>query len=228
MLNTDLEIKEIQFKRGKKSVLEEKLVADLLGVPKSGEPIYETDTGKLKLGDGTTPYIDLPYFGVTGDTSNLPNFIIQDPLNSQVLLYDENLQAWVNKDLADKESIIYLAERGLTIKGYDEAEQGYMLVKDQTEGLAWVKPLDTTPLNNAVAAAETHKNEAANLAQQAGVAAIKAETAENNAKAINNQTMAWVNEKFWWGTADEYNEEISTNGLNPETFYFIRMSGINS
>jgi hypothetical protein len=228
MLNTDLEIKEIQFKRGKKSVLEEKLVADLLGVPKSGEPIYETDTGKLKLGDGTTPYIDLPYFGVTSDTSNLPNFAIKDPLSNQVLLYDETLQAWVNKDLADEESIIYLAERGLTIKGYDSAEQGYMLVKDLKEGLAWVKPLDTAPLNNAVAAAETHKNEAANLAQQAGAAAIKAETAESNAKAINNQTMAWVNEKFWWGTADEYNEEISTNGLNPETFYFIRMSGINS
>jgi hypothetical protein len=34
--------------------------------------------------------------------------------------------------------------------------------------------------------------------------------------------MSWVNNKFWWGTAEEYNAEIAKNGLNPETFYFIK------
>ena len=50
MPNIDLEIKNIQFKRGKKAVLEAKLVEGVLGVPTSGEPIYETDTKKLKIG----------------------------------------------------------------------------------------------------------------------------------------------------------------------------------
>lgn len=226
MPNTDLEIKNIQFKRGKKAVLEEKLVAGNLGVPKDGEPIYETNTRSLKIGDGHTSYKDLPYFGGKSDSGNvsldIPNFIIQDPLTSQILLYDAEQQAWVNKDLADSESIIYLAERGLTIKGYDKAEQGYMLVKDQTEGLAWVKPLETAQLNNAVASAETHAATAGTYAQQAGGAAIRAETAEGNANRINEQTMTWVNNKFWWGTADEYNAEIAENGLNPGTFYFIK------
>jgi hypothetical protein len=221
MPNTDLEIKNIQFKRGKKAVLEEKLVAGKLGVPKSGEPIYETDTRKLKIGDGKTSYKDLPYYGGNGSDVDIPNFIIQDPLSNQILLYDESLQAWVNKDLADDESIIYLAERGLTIKGYDTAEQGYMLVKDSVNGLTWVEPVNITQLNNAVGAAETAKTDAKNYAQTAGNSAAQASQAAGNADRINQQTMNWVNEKFWWGSLEEYNQHIQENGLNPGTFYFV-------
>jgi hypothetical protein len=221
MPNTDLEIKNIQFKRGKKAVLEEKLVVGKLGVPKSGEPIYETDTRKLKIGDGKTSYKDLPYYGGNGSDVDIPNFIIQDPLSNQILLYDESLQAWVNKDLADDESIIYLAERGLTIKGYDTAEQGYMLVKDSVNGLTWVEPVNITQLNNAVGAAETAKTDAKNYAQTAGNSAAQASQAAGNADRINQQTMNWVNEKFWWGSLEEYNQHIQENGLNPGTFYFV-------
>lgn len=32
-------------------------------IPSSGEPCYETDTGKLKIGNGNTPYNSLPYIG---------------------------------------------------------------------------------------------------------------------------------------------------------------------
>ena len=222
MTKEELRIKTIQFKRGLKASLEAKLTADGLGAPLAGEPIFEMDTGKLKIGDGINSYKDLPYLQGSSIDSDLPNFIIQDPLSNQILLYDEETQSWVNKNLADRESIIYLAERGLTIKGYDEASQGYMLVKDQEKGLAWVKPLSTDQLNSAVASAEGHMAKAGEYSQQAGSAAIRAENAEGNAKTINNQTMSWVNNKFWWGTADEYNAEIAKNGLNPETFYFIK------
>lgn len=221
MAQENLKLKTIQFKRGIKSILEAKLVATELGVPAAGEPIFETDTQKLKIGDGITPYADLPYIQGEENSSNLSNFIIQDPLSNQILIYDDINQAWVNKDLADKESIIYLAERGLTIKGYDEASQGYMLVKDQTQGLAWIKPLDSTQLNESVTAATEAMNQASAYSVQAGNAAVKAETAEGNANRINQQTMTWVNEKFWWGSLEEYNQHISENGLNPGTFYFI-------
>ena len=63
MSNTKIDIRDIQFKRGIKAVLEAKLVPEKLGIPKSGEPIYETDTGKLKIGDGKKAYKDLPYLG---------------------------------------------------------------------------------------------------------------------------------------------------------------------
>lgn len=40
--------------------------------PASGEPCFETDTGKLKIGDGTTAYNSLPYQGgSSGETTNL-------------------------------------------------------------------------------------------------------------------------------------------------------------
>lgn len=40
--------------------------------PASGEPCFETDTGKLKIGDGTTAYNSLPYQGGgSGETTNL-------------------------------------------------------------------------------------------------------------------------------------------------------------
>lgn len=217
MANSNIEIKTIQFKRGTKSILEAKLTSTSLGVPLAGEPIFETDTGKLKIGDGKAAYIDLPY--ISGTVDNIPNFIIQDPLSNQVLLYDSTLQSWVNKDLADKESIIYLAERGLTIKGYDEAGQGYMLVKDATEGLAWVKPLSDTQLQQAVSSADAAKNQASVYATQAGNSAVAAATSEGNAYRINQQTMNWVNNKFWWGTVEEYNALTS---IDPGVFYFIK------
>ena len=36
--------------------------------PASGEPCFETDTGKLKIGDGVTAYNNLPYQGDSGST----------------------------------------------------------------------------------------------------------------------------------------------------------------
>jgi hypothetical protein len=90
MTEEDIRIKTIQFKRGHKKILEAKLVASDLGIPLAGEPIFESDTGQLKIGDGINSYIDLPY---VSSKEGIPNFILKDPLSNQVLLYDENLQA---------------------------------------------------------------------------------------------------------------------------------------
>ena len=53
-------IQKIQLKRGTKNVLD--LVLKNSNRPASGEPIYELDTGKLKIGDGIHNYADLAYF----------------------------------------------------------------------------------------------------------------------------------------------------------------------
>lgn len=216
--NNQLQIKTTQFKRGLKSILEARLTPTDLGVLLAGEPAFETDTGQLKIGNGVSAYIDLPYIGGNAEDSR---FIINDPVGNQVLLYDKETQSWVNKDLADKESIIYLSERGLTIKGYENAQQGYMLVKDQNLGLTWVKPLDDSRLQEAITSSETAASEAKNAATAANSALVGAQTAAGNAQAINKTTMSWVNNKFWWGSIEEYNTHISENGLNPGTFYFI-------
>ena len=62
-------IQKIQLKRGAKNIL--KLVLKDSNRPASGEPIYELDTGKLKIGDGIHDYVDLAYFGSIASTQKL-------------------------------------------------------------------------------------------------------------------------------------------------------------
>ena len=62
-----IKIKTIQFKRGNKDKLEEILVGSRK--PLQGEPIYELDTNKFKIGDGKKDYKDLPYIGGSGSGS---------------------------------------------------------------------------------------------------------------------------------------------------------------
>ena len=61
-------IKSIQFKRGLKSALIENLKGD--NKPLRGEPIWEIDTNKLKIGDGSSDYEDLPYIAGDGSSSS--------------------------------------------------------------------------------------------------------------------------------------------------------------
>ena len=62
-------IQKIQLKRGAKNILE--LVLKNHNRPASGEPIYELDTGRLKIGDGIHDYAGLAYFGSIASTQKL-------------------------------------------------------------------------------------------------------------------------------------------------------------
>ena len=95
-------IKTIQFKRGSKETLERRLVAGDLGVPLAGEPIFEFDkndptTGKLKIGNGISSYKNLPYISGSGGEDN--RFIIHDPKQNQILIYDARQEGWINVDV---------------------------------------------------------------------------------------------------------------------------------
>ena len=106
-------ITSIQFKRGSRATLESRLVPGDLGVPAKGEPIYETDTNRMKIGDGVKSYAQLDYFGNVDD-SDLVIEGYYDP--SDQSFYDEpaedldrqKLPEWTNKlyrDLAT--NIVY-------------------------------------------------------------------------------------------------------------------------
>ena len=56
----------IQFLRGTKSK-----VAASTKVLADGQPLYETDTNKLKVGDGSTQAKSLPYVKVDTDSAQL-------------------------------------------------------------------------------------------------------------------------------------------------------------
>jgi hypothetical protein len=94
-----------------------------------------------------------------------------------------------------------------------------MLVKDNRNGIAWVNPVSDAQIQTAVAAAEGYANDAANSVVRANNAVQEAEQARDTAQRINDKTMEFVNNKFWWGHIDEYNELPS---IEAGTFYFVR------
>ena len=77
-----MRIEVIQLKRGEKKALEAVLCGERK--PADGEPIFETDTGKLKFGDGQHDYIDLEYF-------KAKDIEIAGSLDRQILIYNESL-----------------------------------------------------------------------------------------------------------------------------------------
>lgn len=62
-------ITSVKFKRGNRNILENALVGS--AKPARGEPIWEINTNKLKIGDGIHNYADLPYITGEDDTSDL-------------------------------------------------------------------------------------------------------------------------------------------------------------
>ena len=165
--------------------------------------LVETDDGlKVKIGNGSA-YNNLPYY--EDSLLYTLGFDVDYATDGQILMFNDETGKWENVNLTDDDSIIYLDDSGLSIKGYDDARQGQMLVKDNTLGLAWIDPLSPAELNNAVAASERAAGNASNSAQIASNKAVEASASASTAERINQVTTEWVNDKFWWGTIDEYN-----------------------
>ena len=62
-------INSIQLRRGTQNALETVLISDRK--PLAGEPIWESDTNRLKIGNGVNNYIDLPYVSGSGGSSGV-------------------------------------------------------------------------------------------------------------------------------------------------------------
>ena len=64
-----------------------------------GEPGFELDTFKMKIGDGVTAWTSLPYqngLGVTGDLENLTDVTLTSLATGDVLSYNATSGKWVN------------------------------------------------------------------------------------------------------------------------------------
>ena len=73
--------------------------------PRNGEPIYETDTGKVKIGDGNTRYINLDYLADTANLNinDLSDVTIASPQNDQGIIYEGGV--WKNKTVIAAASV---------------------------------------------------------------------------------------------------------------------------
>lgn len=171
---------------------------------------------KIKIGDGQK-YNDISFW----TQSQLENFGVKiaDPKANQILIFDSEDNVWKNVNFADDTSIIYLTSAGLSIKGYADASVGQMLVKDQTNGLAWIDPVSTTTLESYTELAKKYSEESGNSATTAATKAAEAATSASTAETINSQTVSFIENKFWWGTLAEYN---ALTQLDEGTFYFVK------
>lgn len=211
-----MRIEVIQLKRGDKAVLEAVLRDERK--PADGEPIFETDTGKLKFGDGQHNYAELGYFGAD-------NIEITGSLDGQILIYNKSLDKWEPKKLADDKSIEY-SDGGLQIAGFGPDKKGaspVVNVVDNKGEIVWKQAITDETLDAKVNLA----NEAAYSAGQSAANALRnaelAQQAAGQAEQFRDLTAQLLNDKFWFGTRAEYETEIiGQHQLKEGTIYFIR------
>ena len=92
--------------------------------PSAGEPCFETDTGKLKIGDGITAYNSLPYQGGTSDTA-VTTDTAQTISGRKTFTNDIVLSQWNSSESPVREAHIDLSNGNqnqiITAEGADKA-----------------------------------------------------------------------------------------------------------
>jgi len=68
----------------------------------AGEAGYESDTGKLKIGDGATAWTVLAYFaGSMGALDDLSDVVAGSPADGDLLTWDAGTSKWINSSVID-------------------------------------------------------------------------------------------------------------------------------
>ena len=92
-----------------------------------GEPAFETDTGKLKFGDGSTNYNSLPYF--QGDK----NFVFDQTLPSTTWNITHNLGKFPSATIVDSANTVIEAQiNHISINSLD------IVFNNSTSGKAYI------------------------------------------------------------------------------------------
>jgi hypothetical protein len=126
----------------------------------AGEPCFETDTGKLKIGDGITAYNSLPYQGGTSDTT-VTTDTDQTISGKKTFANDIVINQWNHNispvreahiDLSNGSGNIFISTNGTdkTFGMYTKSSEGIQLCADAldyTKGLS-IKPSSLTFKNS--------------------------------------------------------------------------------
>ena len=123
-----------------------------------------------------------------------------DVISVYMINADRSLQP-IGSAPVDGISIDLNENQQVCIKGFNDAPDGYMLIKDsETHQLKWVEPISREGIDAAVIKAETAAN---NARTQANIAKAKAE---------------YVDRKIWFGSLAEYN---NLETIYEDTIYII-------
>lgn len=71
-----------------------------------GEPGVEIDTGKFKIGNGTSTWVILPYANsIGGQLSGLDDVYAVNPDDGSVLVYDISINKWISTTDLNKQNV---------------------------------------------------------------------------------------------------------------------------
>lgn len=71
-----------------------------------GEPGVEVDTGKFKIGNGTSTWVVLPYSNsIGGNLAGLNDVYAVSPDDGSVLVYNNNINKWVATTDLEKQNV---------------------------------------------------------------------------------------------------------------------------
>ena len=180
-----MRIEVIQLKRGNKTTLEAVLCGERK--PADGEPIFESDTGKLKFGDGQHNYDELEYF-------KAKDIEIAGSLDGQILIYNKTLDKWEPKNLADNQSIEYSTD-GLQIAGFGTDKQGAGPIVNDGH-IIWKQAITDETLDAKVNLAKEAADRASQSEATALQAAGDAKQYAGQAEQARNATISLLNDKF--------------------------------
>lgn len=183
-----------QFKRGLSTSWTEKNP-----VLYPGEPGYELDTGKLKIGHDDLPWNSLSYFN--GDYSVSP----------------------------DNNSLQINQEGKITLYGFDGAEIGQVPSKGENGTIEWIDRKDLIKIgSNLIMDEEGRISVSDNLTAQVNNATLQASNAADRASqsaiiagnyaADAIQAKNAIDNKIWYGTMQEYN---ALQTVSNSTIYII-------
>lgn len=110
----------------------------------------------------------------------------------------------------DKKSIVINANNQLTINGYANAQQGYMPVKDATDGLKWIQAASAEVLDEKVRQAQNAATQAGTYATQSGNYAAESLTYRDQIKGL-----------FFQGDMTQYRQAIEQGQITDRTIAFI-------
>lgn len=120
--------------------------------PSAGEPCFETDTGKLKIGDGITAYNSLPYQGGTSETAVTTN-TAQTISGKKTFTNDIVINQWNSEispvrethiDLSNGNGNAFISANG-TDKAFGMYTKNFEGIQLCTDGLDYTKGLSIKP-----------------------------------------------------------------------------------
>lgn len=131
------------FKKGTKAELEASS-----SIPREGEPIFETDTGRLKVGDGVSVYASLPYIDKVQVVSDISPESGANPASAAaVYTYGQSIKKYADEVEANAKAYTNKVKTDILGEGITETFDTLVEIQDWING----EGVNATELTAAIA-----------------------------------------------------------------------------